>query len=85
MLRAPSKLSHPILSARSLSAGKTFANMVRTDGVVGMYRGLGPPVCMMMLMNSMNFTAFGAIKDSLAVGFALFTTTLLLRVRTRFS
>ena len=37
--------------------------MVRQDGLTGMYRGLGPPVCMMMLMNSMNFTAFYQIKE----------------------
>ena len=36
--------------------------LVKTDGILGMYRGLGPPVCMMMLMNAVNFTAFGALR-----------------------
>ena len=40
--------------------------MARTEGVAGMYRGLGPPVCMMMVMNSMNFGAFYWARDKLA-------------------
>ena len=40
--------------------------MARTEGVAGMYRGLGPPVCMMMVMNSMNFGAFYWARDRLA-------------------
>jgi len=35
--------------------------------VSGAYRGLGPPVCMMMLMNAVNFTAFNRAKDALGV------------------
>ena len=33
---------------------------------MGMYRGLGPPVCMMMVMNSMNFGAFYHARVKLA-------------------
>ena len=35
--------------------GRSFAHLIRTEGVVGAYRGLGPPgKSMMMSMNSMN-------------------------------
>lgn len=51
---------------RLILAGRTFVNMARTEGVAGMYRGLGPPVCMMMVMNSMNFGAFYWARDKLA-------------------
>ena len=40
--------------------------MARTEGVAGMFRGLGPPVCMMMVMKSMNFGAFYWARDRLA-------------------
>lgn len=46
--------------------GRSFAHLIRTEGVVGAYRGLGPPVCMMMLMNSMNFAAFARLRDRFA-------------------
>ena len=52
-----------LLSTRE---GRSFAHLIRTEGVVGAYRGLGPPVCMMMLMNSMNFAAFARLRDRFA-------------------
>ena len=42
---------------------RTFTHLVKTEGPVGMYKGLGPPVCMMMLMNSVNFTAFNRLQE----------------------
>jgi len=53
-------------SGAKASFGRTFVNMARTEGVAGMYRGLGPPVCMMMVMNSMNFGAFYWARERLA-------------------
>ena len=43
-------------------AGRTLAHLVRTDGPVGMYRGVGPPIAMMVLMNGVNFPAFYHFK-----------------------
>ena len=43
--------------------GRTLVNVVTKEGVVGMYRGVGPPIAMMMLMNSTNFTMFAVAKD----------------------
>ena len=48
------------------SPARTFVSIARAEGVMGMYRGLGPPVCMMMVMNSMNFGAFYHMRMKLA-------------------
>jgi solute carrier family 25 carnitine/acylcarnitine transporter 20/29 len=45
----------------------TLGRLFLREGVSGAYRGLGPPVCMMMLMNAVNFTAFNRAKDALGV------------------
>ena len=45
----------------------TLGRLFVREGVSGAYRGLGPPVCMMMLMNAVNFTAFNRAKDALGV------------------
>ena len=45
----------------------SFTKLAREEGLRGAYRGLGPPVCMMMLMNSVNFTAFNRAKEALGV------------------
>ena len=45
----------------------SFTKLAREEGLRGAYRGLGPPVCMMMLMNAVNFTAFNRAKDALGV------------------
>ena len=48
------------------SPARTLVSIARAEGVTGMYRGLGPPVCMMMVMNSMNFGAFYHMRMKLA-------------------
>ena len=45
----------------------SFTKLAREEGLRGAYRGLGPPVCMMMLMNAVNFTAFNRAKEALGV------------------
>ena len=45
----------------------TLGRLFLREGVSGAYRGLGPPVCMMMLMNAVNFTAFNRAKEALGV------------------
>ena len=45
----------------------TLGRLFVREGVSGAYRGLGPPVCMMMLMNAVNFTAFNRAKEALGV------------------
>ena len=45
----------------------TLGRLAREEGLRGAYKGLGPPVCMMMLMNSVNFTAFNRAKEALGV------------------
>ena len=47
--------------------GATLGRLAREEGLRGAYKGLGPPVCMMMLMNSVNFTAFNRAKEALGV------------------
>ena len=45
--------------------GRTLVRLVKTDGILGMYRGLEALRCM-MLMNAVNFTAFGALPTRFA-------------------
>ncbi|ACO70544.1 mitochondrial carrier family [Micromonas commoda] len=53
-------------SGAKANFARTLVSIARAEGVTGMYRGLGPPVCMMMVMNSMNFGAFYHMRDKLA-------------------
>ena len=45
----------------------SFTKLAREEGAEALHRGLGPPVCMMMLMNAVNFTAFNRAKEALGV------------------
>lgn len=47
--------------------GATLGRLAREEGLRGAYKGLGPPVCMMMLMNAVNFAAFNRTKEALGV------------------
>ena len=47
---------------------RTFSHLAKQQGLAGMYKGLGPPVCMMMMMNSVNFTVFNRLKDKFVGG-----------------
>ena len=65
-LADPRHPPYPTPRIFSPRVGRTLVRLVKTDGILGMYRGLGPPVCMMMLMNAVNFTAFGALRTRFA-------------------
>ena len=64
-LADPLHQPYPTPRIFSPRVGRTLVRLVKTDGILGMYRGLGPPVCMMMLIDAVNFTAFGVASDAI--------------------
>jgi solute carrier family 25 (mitochondrial carnitine/acylcarnitine transporter), member 20/29 len=44
------------------------ADIVRTEGLIGLYRGVGPPLVSLSLLNTMSFTSYGYFRKNVYGG-----------------
>jgi solute carrier family 25 (mitochondrial carnitine/acylcarnitine transporter), member 20/29 len=62
------KSNHSTRSHGRFRGLKLVADIVRMEGLVGLYRGVGPPLVSLSLLNTMSFTSYGYFRKNVYGG-----------------